>query len=278
MVTPRKTEQLKPRKSSFFSSPFFFFLFELHPHDKKAERRISNQPTLTSKRAPTPTAADANAARMPLIRRNRTEPVPASRAPHPRPSHHLFASEDEKQFSHLEAERAEFVRCSGMHTPVVRRIVEAVCTKGWSMAHPFSSSSFLIPAFTKGIPEQLEAVCTGHGEIAVYASLFMSIYVGSRLGGFVPPSSKHDDLRKSFDIGYNVGLVSGLINVLVSVFFRASAATMARESDMLVFLAKSRYFSTVNIIVFLVGATVGMVNCLGAALASDRGDFCLDGQ
>ena len=84
--------------------------------------------------------------------------------------------------------------------------------------------------------------------------------------------------EKSFDIGYNVGLVSGLINVLVSVFFRASAATMARESDMLVFLAKSRYFSTVNIIVFLVGATVGMVNCLGAALASDRGDFCLDGQ
>jgi hypothetical protein len=53
---------------------------------------------------------------------------------------------------------------------------------------------------------------------------------------------------------------------------------MARESDMLVFLAKSRYFSTVNIIVFLVGATVGMVNCLGAALASDRGDFCLDGS
>ena len=166
-----------------------------------------------------------------------------------------------------------------MHTPVVRRIVHAVCTKHWTMAHPFSCSSFLVPALTRGIPEQLEAVCTGHGEIAVYVSLFMSIYVGARLGGFfAPPQSKYDDLRREFDLGYNIGLVCGLINVMVSIFFRASAATMARESDMLVFLAKSRYYSQLNILIFLVGGTLGMMNCLGAAIASDRGDFCLDGS
>ena len=93
----------------------------------------------------------------------------------------LLGTKHEQEFLRLEAERREFVRCSGMHTQEVRAIVEAVCKKEWSMTHPFSCSELLIPAFTKGIPEQLEDICSFHGEIAVYSALLMSLFLIFRL-------------------------------------------------------------------------------------------------
>ena len=62
---------------------------------------------------------------MHLFRKKRTNRIHATTQ--------LLGTKQEQEFLRLEAERREFVRCSGMHTQEVRAIVEAVCKKEWSM-------------------------------------------------------------------------------------------------------------------------------------------------
>ena len=187
----------------------------------------------------------------------------------------LLDTKHEQEFLQLEAERREFVRCSGMHTQEVRAIVEAVCKKEWSMTHPFSCSEFLIPAFTKGIPEQLEDICSFHGEIAVYSALLMSLFLPLT---FDANFSANGHLRARFIFGYYLGWASGWTSIMVSVFFRIAKASMSRESDMLVFLTYSRVLSGLNVLMLLL-----MLFAMGFALHQGlrnlvTGDYCLDGS
>ena len=149
---------------------------------------------------------------MHFLRRKRTNRIHATTQ--------LLGTKQEQEFLRLEAERREFVRCSGMHTQEVRAIVEAVCKKKWSMTHPFSSSEFLIPAFTKGIPEQLEDICSFHGEIAVYSALLMSLFLNL---GFEAPLTKKE--RFEFVMAYHLGWACGWVNIMFSVFFRMAKAS-----------------------------------------------------
>ena len=122
----------------------------------------------------------------------------------------------------IEKERAMFVRCSGMHTKAVRDIVKSVteynCCFVWN---PFSCMEYVIPAFTKGVPQQIDALCVMHGEIAVYAALFMTLYVGAYIGGYAPPSSKYDNMRTDSSFGYYIGIGCGIINIITSILYRA---------------------------------------------------------
>ena len=96
----------------------------------------------------------------------------------------------------MEEARVQFVRCSGMHTKAVRAILDEVCVynrgRYWANAlNPFSSLEFVTPAFTKGIPEQLGSLNLALSEIAIYASLSLTLFAGVQLGGFAAPSSKY---------------------------------------------------------------------------------------
>ena len=166
-----------------------------------------------------------------------------------------------REFLRLQAERNEFFRCSGMHTRAVRDIVEAVCKKEWSMTHPFSCSELLVPAFTRGIHDQLESVCQIHSEIAVYSALIVSLFM-PMAGELALPESTY---RNLYFTSYYVGWACSWVNILTSIFFRFVTGSLARESDMLVFLAWSRFYSVANVMFF-----IGMLYAFGVALNAGR--------
>jgi len=132
-----------------------------------------------------------------------------------------FPASDLVDTTTVETDRVELVRCSGMHTTAVRVIVKYVTTYDCCLVwNPFSCIEFLIPAFTKGVPQHLEAMCIMHGEIAVYAALFMTLYVGAYSGGFVPPHSKHENMRWDSLTGYYSGIACGIVNIFTSILYR----------------------------------------------------------
>ena len=60
------------------------------------------------------------------------------------------------------------------------------------------------------------------------------------------------------------------------MIFRLSTSVLARESDMLVFISKTRYWHISNIVVFIVGTFMSLVNTLAAAeIFVFNGDYCL---
>ena len=69
------------------------------------------------------------------------------------------------------ARRSEFLRCSGMHTKPVQKVVEAICQG--KVRGP--GVGFVAPALYEGIPEFLDKTMDAMGEIAVYASLYMGL-------------------------------------------------------------------------------------------------------
>ena len=61
-----------------------------------------------------------------------------------------------------------------------------------------------------------------------------------------------------------------------SLTFRGASATLARESDILVFISKSRYWHTTNLLLFMFGTIVSLVATLKAASSYVfNGDYCL---
>ena len=93
----------------------------------------------------------------------------------------------------MDAKPLHFICYSGMDTPRVKKILDEVCVYNkcqflWNL-NPCLCVEFVIPAFTKGIPEHLDTICVMYGEIAVYASLYMTLYVGVYGGVFAPTAS-----------------------------------------------------------------------------------------
>ena len=127
--------------------------------------------------------------------------------------------------------------------------------------NPFSSLEFVTPAFTKGIPEQLESLNLALSEIAIYASLFLTLFTGAHLGGFAAPSSKYFNQRFEFETGFMSGIGLLIINIVSSVSFRLASSALARESDMLVFISKTRYWHWLNLLLFAAGVVSGIIFC-----------------
>ena len=71
-----------------------------------------------------------------------------------------------------------------------------------------------------------------------------------------------------------IGLL--IINIFSSLLFRLASSALARESDMLVFISKTRYWHWLNLLVFLAGTLSGVIWCLRAGQRHVlNGDYCL---
>ena len=137
----------------------------------------------------------------------------------------------EYEWEDHERKREELVRCSGMDRPEVLSLIKVAMAFASGVGETrrrgsfFASglgifvtgtegrllslflgilealtgrSSILFLACSRGIPQALETVNTAASEIAIYASLLMTVHVGAFLGGFAPPFSRYDDLRGPF--------------------------------------------------------------------------------
>ena len=121
-----------------------------------------------------------------------------------------------------------------------------------------------------------QSLMSAAAETAILAALFLTIFAGGFLGGFAPPNSKFANNRVLFFWGFALGWSCFLVNLLTSMVFRFCAATLARESDMLVFISKTRYWHPFNTVVFVMGIVGGVIGCLGAADEYvSGGDACL---
>ena len=121
-------------------------------------------------------------------------PLLADKARRPRPPGAKRAILSKRMFALEEAEQARqvFVQCSGMHTPYVQWIIHQLCFRTWWVTNWVSCADCVMPALTQGIPQAWENLVAAQAEIAVYAALFMSIYVGMFLGGYAPPNAYQD--------------------------------------------------------------------------------------
>jgi len=180
----------------------------------------------------------------------------------------------------LETKRLQFLRCSGMHTKAVQSIVEEVavydrCRFWWNSLNPFSGIELVIPAFTRGIPEHLESLIAASSEIAVYAALFLTLNLAAVMGGGLSiPGPRYDDRRLRILQFVLCTTACFLTNIFASIILRLSSSALARESDMLVFISKIRYWNWINIGVFSLGSIFGMVYAEAVFLGSwIEGDY-----
>jgi hypothetical protein len=191
---------------------------------------------------------------------------------------------DTYNLTQLEEKRVEHFRCSGMHGKAVQDILDEVavynrCRWWWNVLNPGAGLEFVTPAFTVGIQEQLERLNTAISEIAVYAAFAWSLFAGGYMSGFSPTYPKFMNQRERFFSGYMVGVNLFIINMASSIIFRISSASLARESDMLVFISKTRYWHMTNIVVFGFACVFSITNTLSAGEAYyANGDYCLQGE
>jgi hypothetical protein len=181
-----------------------------------------------------------------------------------------------------EDARRVFTKCSGMHMPYVKWIIHQLCFRTWWVKAPFSCAEFVVPALTAGIPEAWENLVAAQGEMAVYASLFLSGYVGMFHGGFVAPNTTEEldfsgrNYRHQVTFGFLVGLSCGLFNILCAVFYRFAGSFLPRESDKLVVMWSMRWIPVLNVTIFGLGLAVGLTFVLVAGGDSiGNGDACM---
>ena len=191
-----------------------------------------------------------------------------------------------------EAEDARhvFVQCSGMHMPYVKWIIHQMCFRTWWVKAPFSCAEFVVPALTLGIPEAWENLVAAQAEMAVYASLFLSGYVGMWLSGDAAhpnttdttpsgygfPATNNENLRLKMGFGFLVGGTFSIFNILCAVLFRFAGSFLPRESDKLVVMWSMRWLPPLNFWLFVAGIVVGLSSALMGGLSSViRGDACM---
>ena len=119
---------------------------------------------------------------MPIFHHKPKFMSPPKRRPPPTGSTATKLAQRMEALQEAEDTRQVFVQCSGMHSPYVKWIVEQMCFRTWWVRHPGSCADFVLPALTQGIPTAWENLVAGMSEIAVYSSLFMTIYVGMSAG------------------------------------------------------------------------------------------------
>ena len=110
---------------------------------------------------------------MPLLRRPKRSPKPGLT---------LAKDSDDvaRALDSYATRRNEFLRCSGMHTKPVQKVVEAICQG--KVRGP--GVGFVAPALYEGIPEFLDKTMDAMGELAVYASLYMGLIATAGMSGF----------------------------------------------------------------------------------------------
>ena len=161
-------------------------------------------------------------------------------------------------FGHYEERRAEYLRCGGMHSDSVKKIVQDICegkVKGPGVA-------MIAPALYEGIPEFLDKTMDAMGEVAVYASLYMGLFAVAGLSGFYPRIS-----RASYQFYYLGVFGSMFCNtgvVFMAVIYPVAAVGHFRDSDKLVYLWRSRYSLVAAFFLFSMGTVLTMFGLMWA--------------
>ena len=161
-------------------------------------------------------------------------------------------------------------------------IIHQICFRTRWVTTPGSCAEFVIPALTNGISQHWENVVAAQAEIAVYAALYMSLYVNMSLGGIAPADTTVEegaDLtnpRQRAYFGLQFGVSLGAVNIFCAVLYRLAGAFRPRESDKLAVLWTYRWLPLLNVVVFAISSSMGM----GWAVATGStmmfgGDFCM---
>lgn len=205
-----------------------------------------------------------------MLMRNRKKQVAPTRRGPKRESTGELATLIE-MVQEAEDARHVFVQCSGMHMPYVKWIIHQMCFRTWWVKAPFSCAEFVVPALTLGIPEAWENLVAAQAEMAVYASLFLSGYVGMWLSGDAAhpnttdttpsgygfPATNNENLRLKMGFGFLVGGTFSLFNILCAVLFRFAGSFLPRESDKLVVMWSMRWLPPLNLLLFFSASLQG---------------------
>ena len=152
-----------------------------------------------------------------------------------------------------------------MHTPEVRSVVKTICEG--NLKGP--GAAYVAPALYEGVAEFLGKTMDAQGELAVYASLYLSLVAAAGMSGFLPTLSH----RRAVESYYN-GVYSSMFCfsgvVLVAVLYRFAAVGHMRESDMLLYLWRARYVPLINYLFFGVATCSVMYTLMTAVVNTVR--------
>ena len=94
-------------------------------------------------------------------------------------------------------------------------------------------------------------------------------------GGFGPSNAQYFNNRTTFLLGFCLAMSCFVANLLNSMVLRFVASTLARESDMLVFISKARHWHLFNCVVFAFGIVGTIFSIASAEMFVSNGDSCL---
>ena len=136
-----------------------------------------------------------------------------------------------------------------MHGAKIRKVVYKVCSgeyKSFSLA-------YVAPALCMGIPEFLDRVEEGLGELAVYSSLYMGLISTAGFSNF-NPSTTFSEYTWYYHNGVFASMFLHTSVVLITVFHRLGALGQLRDSDKLLYLWRSRFVPLIAVYCFLWGS------------------------
>ena len=163
------------------------------------------------------------------------------------------------------ARRSEFLRCSGMHTKPVQKVVEAICQG--KVRGP--GVGFVAPALYEGIPEFLDKTMDAMGELAVYASLYMGLIATAGMSGFYPAITVIADVNVYYNgVFASMFCHSGV--VMMAVTYRLAAVGHMRDSDKLLYLWRARYVPLINYAFFATATASVMVTLMASVRSAIR--------
>lgn len=163
-----------------------------------------------------------------------------------------------------EGRRLVFLRCSGMHTEAVFEVVKEICEG--RMKSP--ALAFIAPALYEGIPETLEKVMGGLGDLAIYSSLYMGLVAVAGFSGFYPSATRNYILSLWNGVYSSMFMHTGV--VAITVLYRLASIGQLRDSDKLLYLWRSRFVPLAAAVLFVWGA-VSAIFALMYAVAETVG-------
>ena len=196
---------------------------------------------------------------------NRVQPVLSSREnflidiSHLKDSTRALGPETGEALEELESRRVRFLRCSGMHEEFITKIVREMCTGAFKSA----SIAYVAPALYEGIPEFLDRVTDGLGELAVYSSLYMGLVSVAGFTDYIPAATYPEPVQYFYNgVFGSMFMHTGV--VAIAIYYRLAAMGQLRDSDKLLFLWRSRYVTLISCLLFTWGTFCAVLTLMYA--------------
>ena len=143
-----------------------------------------------------------------------------------------------------EMRRALFLKCSGMHTADVQDVIRRIC-EGSVQG---SGLAYVAPALYEGIPDFLNQLTDGLGDLATYSSLYMGLVSAAGFTGMLPTNQRQ--YGNTFFNGVYASMWMHSAVVFIAVYYRLAAMGHMRESDKLLFLWRARNLPLITAMLF----------------------------